>query len=187
MKFPFDHGPGDNSVDEGGPDVTSNVLDRLGLTDAKPDPPRTSFVVSLKGSGRVRFVAFLGMIILGSIAWRALSTSDDSIVLVETVPRTIENGRASRAQLFMGFMSPFEEIGRAITEVEEIRSPGSKAMDRISANPMSLVRPFSSRVRQRLSIYSRLRLRSPIPELLRLGSWFGQAAFSGILSCIIFV
>ena len=123
MKFPFDHGPGDNSVDEGGPDVTSNVLDRLGLTDAKPDPPRTSFVVSLKGSGRVRFVAFLGMIILGSIAWRALSTSDDSIVLVETVPRTIENGRASRAQLFMGFMSPFEEIGRAITEVEEIRSP----------------------------------------------------------------
>ena len=124
MKFPLNHGGGRTPADEKAPDVTSDVLGRLGLPAAESHKPRSAPIGFLRGARRIRFVAFLGMIILGSILWRGLASTDDSFVLVENVPRTIENGRESRAQLFMGFMSPFEEIGRAITEVDEIRTPG---------------------------------------------------------------
>lgn len=124
MKFPLNHGAGRTPADEKAPDVTSDVLGRLGLPAAESHNPRPAPIGFLRGARRIRFVAFLGMIILGSILWRGLASTDDSFVLVENVPRTIENGRESRAQLFMGFMSPFEEIGRAITEVDDIRTPG---------------------------------------------------------------
>ena len=124
MKFPLDHGSGRAPADEKAPDVTSDVLGRLGLPAAESHQSRPAPIGFLRGARRIRFVAFLGMIILGSILWRGFASTDDSFVLVENVPRTIENGRESRAQLFMGFMSPFEEIGRAITEVDDIRTPG---------------------------------------------------------------
>ena len=122
MKFPFDHGSGRTPADEVAPDVTSDVLGRLGLTSAGASSPRSPSIGFLRRTGRIQFVGLLGVVVLGSVLWRAFSASDESFVLVETVPRTIENGRESRALLFMGFMSPFEEIGRAITEVDDVRS-----------------------------------------------------------------
>ena len=117
MKFPdrFDHQRDTSSE----PDVTRDVLERLGVAaESSAGRPLHRRLVT-RFAGRFRFVAILGLIVLGSILWRALSATEDPIGLVETFPQTIEQGRESRAQVFMGFMAPFERLGRAINEVDE--------------------------------------------------------------------
>ena len=117
MKFPCGDNHDKPSGEDGTPDVTFDVLGRLGV----PNPDRGSSCfdrcVLARMLRRVRFVALLGGIIVTTVVWRTLSASDDGIDLVESVPRAIEEGRQSRAQLLMGFMAPFEQIGQSIVEV----------------------------------------------------------------------
>ena len=118
MKFPerSDHQRDTSSE----PDVTHDVLERLGMSvgssERRPLPQR----LVTRFAGRLRFVGVLGLIVLGSILWRAFSATEDPIGLVETFPQTIEQGRESRAQVFMGFMAPFERVERAIDEVDDV-------------------------------------------------------------------
>ena len=117
MKFPdrFDHQRDTSSE----PDVTRDVLDRLGVATGPASKRPLPLRLVHRFAGRLRFVGILGLIVLGSILWRAFSATEDPIGLVETFPQTIEQGRESRAQVFMGFMAPFERVGRAINEVDD--------------------------------------------------------------------
>ncbi len=118
MRFPdrFDHQRDSSSE----PDVTHDVLERLGMAGESSGRRPLHQRLVTRFAGRLRFVGVLGLIVLGSILWRAFSATEDPIGLVETFPQTIEQGRESRAQVFMGFMAPFERVERAIDEVDDV-------------------------------------------------------------------
>ena len=127
MRFPDQSDP--RREDASGPDVTRGVLDRLGVPSGTAARPPVHRRVITQFSGRLKFVGILGMIVLGSILWRAFSASEDQIGLVENFPRTIEQGRESRTQVFMGFMAPFERVGQAINEVGGVGSGQDEPFD----------------------------------------------------------
>ena len=129
MKFPsrFDHQSDRSSSDV--PDVTSGVLDRLGISD-DVSSSEVSGGQAVRQVYRYRFVVVLGGIVMASILWRSLTPSGDSIDLVEQFPQTIQEGRENRAQLLMGFMAPFEKVDRAISEVG--MGAGSSALTGVS-------------------------------------------------------
>ena len=139
MKFPSqsDH-DSDHTASSDAPNVTSGVLDRLGISD---EPSRSAVPrgQAVRQVFRFRFVIVLGGIILASALWKSFTPSGDSIELVEQFPQTIEQGRATRAQLLMGFMAPFEQVDRAITAVG--RGGDSSALTGVSGSNGLLEEP----------------------------------------------
>lgn len=111
-----------SNTSEKSPDVTRGVLDRLGVS-GEPAAAQPAGRETVGQVYRFRFVIVLGGIILASILWKSLTPSGESIELVEQFPQTIQEGRAQRAQLVMGFMAPFDKVDRAIAEVGQDSDP----------------------------------------------------------------
>ena len=134
MKFPsgFDHEATRSSSDE--PDVTTGVLERLGMSDdASAGSPAGTH--AMRQVRRFKFVVVLGGIVLASVLWRSLSPSGESIELVEQFPQTIQDGREHRAQLLMGFMAPFEKFDQAIPTVGVMPDTGSNRAESFPGLP----------------------------------------------------
>ncbi|MEE2681010.1 MAG: hypothetical protein VX641_01425 [Planctomycetota bacterium] len=116
MKFPTGPDHVTEQAPENGPDVTRGVLDQLGVCGDQA-ARHSSGRDAIGQLYRFRFVVVLGGIVMLSVIWRSLAPSEDSVDLVEQFPQTIQEGRAHRAQLLMGFLAPFDKVDRAIDEV----------------------------------------------------------------------